>query len=308
MTQKKTNPKSSKEQEKSYEELKDFYEKHLSKLQFWTNIIIITITFVTLLVTSYFSKQNLQLSTNQYKGSVEQFNYLRNADNIKALNDLKKEKENLQRMYRDSVHLSENEKSQNSRNKHQDILNSQQLEINKQQLAAIKIQATTAQNQFAQQAEQYKQQLFEKRSIFEIDSVKIDSSRTIIPKISFMFSNKGIRAPHVDSTVLAFYNPNPKSLCFSVTPNSTDLDLVAGQNQIFTSWVNIYRNCLKDKSTAYYLVIYYKDIVTGQNQIESIFFRYEYNKQHQFSYSRIYGQIKKEFIERLKKKKIFVIE
>jgi hypothetical protein len=286
----------------------DFFEKHPSKLQFLTNIGLIVFTLLTIIVSSYYSRKNLELSTNQYKSAIDQFKYLRTSDSLKALSDLKKDRRNIQRSTQDSIHAAKIEVTQYLRNKHQDTLNSQQLAINKQQLTAIKTQAITAQNQFSQQEEQYRQQLYEKRPIFTIDSIKIDSTVSYKPKISFVFTNRGSRVAHVDSTVLAFYNPDPKYFCSSVTKNSSNLDLIPQQTFLTTSWINIFKDCLHANSTQYYLLIYYKDKITGESQIEPIFFTYVITKQRQFSYGKIYGLAKKEFIKQLKKKMIFVAD
>ena len=198
------------------------------------------------------------------------------------------------------------ERSQERRNVLQDNANKQQLRINQSQLRAIQSQAKIAEDQFYQQQDVYKQQLYEQRPVFFIDSIHIDSINIAVSKFRFYVTNKGIRTAHIDSLVLAFYDP--QNLCLSVTPQPSNLDLVPEKSFLATSDIVIYNECLHSASTIYYLLLFYKDKTTGTNQIEPIFFRYQYLPKHQFVWARVTGPAKEPFLKELKKKKVFVIE
>lgn len=280
---------------------KDFYEAHSEKLQFFINCGLLIATLGTLIVTSYYSRQNLRLSTDQYKAAINQFNSLRKADSIKELKELEDERLNNQRISRDSVNQIHKDDLMNSRNKTQDLINKKQLEINKQQLLAVQEQAKFTQKQVEQQEKQYKELYFEKRPIFMVSDLKIDTTRKVIPKISFYITNRGERAAHIDSTLLVF--DNPKNLCFSKTSNISNMYLPIN-GAIFTSWVNIYRDCLLSSSTNYYLLIYYKDGNTNQPQTISIYFKFGLDAQHGLFFATVDELEKGEFIKDLKNKRI----
>lgn len=280
--------------------LNDYFENHSSKLQFYTNISLVLITLLSLVATWYFSNKNLSLSSNQFKVAVSQFNYQRKEDSENRVEDREKERKLSQRIKNDSI-------VQSRRNKFQDQLNLRQLNINKQQLAAIKSQAQTAVNQLSEQTEQFKEQTFERKPYFVIDNISIDSSeKKYMPKISFLFSNKGVRAAHVDSTVLAFYNTVKG--CASKTFNSGNLDAPPQQGAITTSNINIWKECLNSPDTFFYLLIYYRDFATDAPFNAPVFFQFHFNKDHQFVYSRLSTKvISNEFKSYLKKHNVAVI-
>jgi hypothetical protein len=283
----------------------DYFEKHPSKIQFYTNFILIVITIFTLFTTWYFSFKNLKLSTSQFKVAISEFNYQRKSDSLNSIKDSIKEKSLSAHLKNDSITQDKKDKIEVKRNNYQDQLNLRQLNINKQQLLAIKSQAKTAVNQLNEQLEQYKEQSFERKPYFMIDNVNIDSSLKYKPKISFTFTNRGIRPAHLDSTILAFYNLFKG--CASVTPNAGNLDASPQQNTLNTSYINIFDDCLKSPNTIFYLIIYYRDFATDLPQSEPIFFQYHFNKQNQFQYSRLPTKvISEEFKNYLIKHKVTV--
>lgn len=251
----------------------DYFEKHSGKFQFF----LVIITLLALLISWYFSYQNLKLSTNQFKIAITQLTYQRQTDSINKINDLTKEVKLSKQIRSDSI-------TQAKRNARQDKLNFNQIDINRQQLSAMKSQATTALNQLNRQIEEYKKFSFERQPFFMIDNINIDSTLRYKPKISFVFSNKGASPAHVDSTILAFFNL-PKG-CHSVTRNPGNLDATSQQNFLSTSYINIYDDCLKSPLTIYYLVIYYRTFTSQEQKHESMFFQWDFNKQRQFLYNR----------------------
>lgn len=282
---------------------KSFYEIHSGKLQFFINLCLFVVTLSAVIISSYYSKKGLELSTQQYNSAIRQFNYQRRLDSIKNVADSIKEINIANRRKNDSVVQMEKDKLQSTRNKKQDILNDRQLDINKQQLIAIKRQVQTLQGQLDEQVGQNKQQLLEKRPFFAIDNINIDSSNTYKNKISFIFTNKGIRTAHVDGTILAFFNL--RLGCASITPDRGNLDAPSQSIFLKTSEISIYHDCLNSPQTVYFLLIYYKDFATNESKIEPIFFKYFFTKDKQFFYSRLQlDQIPIEFKNFLKKKGI----
>ncbi len=275
----------------------DFYEKHPSRLQFWTNMILVLITLSALIINSYFSKKSLALSTEQYKSTLRQFDYLRITDSLKEQKALKQRR-------LDSILSTTESKAQSDRNNSQDLLNNRQLNINSKQLKATRSQAQTLKNQLDEQIKQYKEQFFERRPFFNVDNINIDSLTVKYkPNISFVFSNKGIRVAHVDSTIIAFYNL--KLGCYSVTPNTANLETQVQQNNLNTSQINIYRDCLNSNNTIFFLLIYYKDFATNDARNQAVFFQYKFNAQKQFLYIPLLkSQVPIEFKSFLKKKKV----
>jgi hypothetical protein len=279
---------------------RDFYERNSGKIQFLINLGLLTVTIIAVLLTSYYSKKNLDLSTKQYSSAIGQFNYQRRLDSLKNISDFIKDKNTAIRFTNDSVVQVTKDKMQYERNKKQDLLNSRQLTINNQQLIATKKQVQTLEGQLNGQREQYKQQLQERRPIFTIDNVNIDSSNLYKSKVAFAFSNKGIRSAHVDGTILAFFNL-PLG-CHSITPDAGNLDATPQLYILNTSQINIYHDCLNSPLTIYFLLIYYKDFATGENKTEPIFFTYSHNKQGQFLYNRLLkSNISEEFLSFLSK-------
>ncbi|HWD88346.1 MAG TPA: hypothetical protein VG367_09485 [Mucilaginibacter sp.] len=264
---------------------KDFYERNAGKMQFFINLGLLTITLIAVLITFHYSKENLELSTIQYSSAIKQFNYQRKLDSLRNISDSIKDRNNSRRFTKDSIIQVNKEKQQADRNKKQDVLNDRQLDINNQQLLAAKKQAQTLESQVNEQKQQYREQLQQGRPIFAVDNVYIDSSNLYKSKISFIFSNKGIRSAHVDGTVLAFFNLAKG--CHSITPNSGNLDAPPQQYFLNTSQINIYHDCLNSSLTIYLLLIYYKDFATGEDKIDPIFFTYSLNSQRQFLYNRL---------------------
>jgi hypothetical protein len=260
----------------------DYFEKHPSKLQFLINIILVVVTIFTLLSTWYFSEKNLALSTNQYKSTVDQFNYQRKVDSLKNITDSMKESKYSSQRISDSI-------IQSNKDKIQENLNNRQLNINKQELLTSESQAQTTKNQLTEQTEQYKEQSYERQPYFMINGIYIDSTIKYKPKISFSFSNKGVTPAHVDSTILAFYNVFMG--CNSITPNSGNLDAPPQQNMLNTSEINIYNDCLQSNQTVFYLIIYYRNFSTELPQKQEIFFQYHFNKNKEFLYSRLTSKL-----------------
>jgi hypothetical protein len=270
--------------------------------------------------TIFFSLSSLSKTDQQNKNATEQlmqakaqlmlaqqqFQYSKKLHTEDSLLSIGKEKLSNDRFVKDTARQRQRELAQQSRNQLQDIANKQQFNLNKSQLKAVQIQAKTAEAQYYQQQKQYQQQLYEQRPIFTIDSVQISNKNSVLSKLRFFISNVGYRPAHIDSTLLAFFNSD--LLCFSVTSNVSNLDLIPGKNVIFTSEINIYQNCLLSNTTFYYLIVYYKDTYTGKNQIEPIFFTYQIIKPNKFGWSRIYGPAIEEFKNKLKQKKVLVVE
>jgi hypothetical protein len=280
----------------------DYFEQHPSRLQFITSIILVILTIGTLGLTWYYSNKNLTLSTFQYKSAIKQFQYQRRLDSIKNISDFAKEKIAAITHTKDSLIQVKKDSFQTVRNQRQDSLNKKQLAINNEQLTTAKNQAQTLKNQLVEQTKQYKEQFFERRPFFTVDNVNIDSTIEYKPKISFVFTNKGIRTAHVDSTFLAFFNL--KLGCHSLTRNTANLESQQ-QNFLNTSQINIYNDCLKSPFTIFFLLVYYKDFATDQIHKTPIFFQYSFNKQKQFSYSRLLiSQVPNEFKRFLENKTI----
>lgn len=287
---------------------------------FYSNLFSSTLTLLALSATVYFSISALRKTDTQNKNAVEQLNqakaqlllaqqqfqYSKQLHTEDSISSTIKEKIANDRFVKDTSKQGQREKAQEIRNHIQDAANEQQFILNKSQLKAIQIQAKTAEAQYFQQQQQYKQQQYEQRPVLNIDSINITKTNSIKSALRFYLSNKGIRIAHIDSTILAFYNP--QLLCFSFTSDNANLDLIPGKTSLFTSKVNIYEACLNSNLTIYYLLIYYKDKTTGVSEIEPIFFTYKYVTPNQFSWSRARGPILKDFIISLKRKKILVIE
>lgn len=269
--------------------MKDYFESHSGKLQFVINTALVAITVVTMLTTWYFSSQNLKLSTAQFDLAMSQFNHQRKQDSLNKINDSLKDRMLDLHIKNDSIKQEKKDKIEYEKDQNQRKLNIRQLKINGQQLSAIRSQATTAKNQLDAQTEQFKEQSFERKPYFMIDNVTIDSSIKYKPKISFTFSNRGIRPAHVDSTILAFYNWLLG--CYSVTPNTANLDASPQQNSLFTSQINIFDDCLKSTNTIYYLIIYYRDFATDEPKQQALFFQYKISKDRQFLYSRVSSKV-----------------
>ncbi|MDT3405551.1 hypothetical protein [Mucilaginibacter terrae] len=282
----------------------DYYERNESRLQFWVNVALSILTLATLFVTYYYSRKNLILSTKQYESAVSQFNYQRKSDSLKNIADSLKDVLQRNKYTADSINVTIKDSFQKIQSLHQEELNEQQIEINRQQLKAITSQSRTAEQTFKEQQLQYKEQLYEKRPVFTITDVIIDSTRRMIPKISFQFRNVGFRTAHVDSTVFAFFNPI--KLCFSSTPNPSNFDVIPNGMTLTTSEVNIYIDCLKSPLTQYYLLIYYTDTSTGIVQKEPIFFTYIKKPNEPVSTKKIIPRDRTAFEQRLRKGKIFV--
>lgn len=279
--------------------IRDFFEKNPAQIQFWLTIIALGFTI-------WYSSQSLKSANDQFHLAQKQFIESKKLHTEDSISSFQKDRVANGRFIKDTTKQGQHERAQEQRNHLQDALNQQQFDVNKSQLKAIQTQAKIAQSQFYQQQEQYKQQLYEQRPVFFIDSVSITTINSIRSTLRFYFSNQGIRSAHVDSTVLAFYNP--LGTCFSVTPISSNQDLILQKTSLATTQINIWDDCLKSNLTVYYLLIYYKDKITGSNQIEPIFFRYEYLQQHRFFWSRVTGPVLIDFKVKLKKKKVFVIE
>lgn len=264
---------------------KDFYERNSGKIQFFINLGLLIVTLSAVIITSHYSKENLELSTKQYNSAIKQFNYQRKLDRIKNISDSIKDRNAAKHFTNDSIVQVTKDKMQYERNKKQDLLNDRQLSINNQQLIATNKQAQALENQLNGQMEQYKQQLLERRPFFTIDNISVDSPNLYKNKVSFVFSNKGIRSAHVDGTILAFFNL--RLGCHSITPDQGNLDAPPQQYSLNTSSINIYHDCLNSPSTIYFLLIYYKDFATGESKTDPIFFTYSFNKQKQFVYNRL---------------------
>jgi hypothetical protein len=280
---------------------------------FYSNIISSLLTLIALGTTIYFSVSALQKTDEQNKNAAaqlilaqKQFEYSKQLHTEDSLASEQKDAVTNGRFIQDTIKQSKQAKYQDQRNLQQDKSNQLQYHLNQSQLRAIQIQASTAEAQFRQQQEQYKQQLYEQRPVFSIDSVRTTLINSVKSSIRFVISNKGIRPAHIDSTVIAFYNP--QELCFSTTSMGSNLDLIAGQNFMETSSINIYNPCLQSQITVYYLVIYYKDRISGVSRVEPIFFHYEYSKQHQFLWARVTGKLRDDFAIKLKRKNILVID
>ncbi|MDB5288420.1 MAG: hypothetical protein JWR05_3369 [Mucilaginibacter sp.] len=303
--------------------IRDFHQQIETKpdvFNFYSNVISSILTLVALIVTIYFSLSALNKTDTQNKNAVEQliqakaqlilaqqqFQYSKQLHSEDLIASSIKDRITNERFIKDTIKQGQQERSQELRYRLQVGFNKQQYTVNKGQLKAIEIQAKTAEAQFFQSQDQYKQQQYEQRPIFNIDSVSVTSINMVKSSIRFNFSNSGIRSAHVDSTILAFYNP--KELCLSVTSNTSNLDLVPRTSFLSTSPINIYQACLNSNLTVYYLLIYYRDKTTGVSQVEPIFFKYEYSKNKQFMWSRVTGPLKAEFANKLKIKKVLVIE
>lgn len=89
------------------------------------------------------------------------------------------------------------------------------------------------------------------------------------PTLSFHVTNRGIRTPHVDSTVIATWNVNSK--CSRVEKHLTNTDL---KDASFITGMQVYQDCLNDKNTIYYLNIIYIDTYDGKSKSKHRFFRY----------------------------------
>lgn len=286
---------------------------------FYSNLGSSALTLLALGATIYFSLSALSKTDIQNQNAVEQlkeakaqlvlaqqqFQYSKQLHVEESISSNQKDAVSNERFIKDTIKQGQRERAQEGRNQLQDAANGQQFNLNKSQLKAIQTQAKIAESQFYQQQDQYKQQLYEQRSVLNIDSVHVDSINSPKSTIQFYFSNKGYRPAHVDSTVLAFYNPS--GTCFSVTKNGSNLDLISRTNFLSTSQVNIWNDCLKNNLTIYYLLIYYKDKISGDNQVEPIFFRYGY-LHHQFFWTRVFGRDVDDFKAKLKRKNIFFIE
>jgi hypothetical protein len=286
---------------------KGFSERNSGKIQFFINLGLLIVTLIAVIITFYYSKKNLELSTKQYNSAIGQFNYQRGLDSLKNISDLTKDRNVAKRYTNDSIVQVKKDKIQYDRNKNQDLLNGRQLDINKQQLIATKKQVQTLENQLNGQIEQYKQQLLERRPFFTVDNISVDSSNSYKNKVSFIFSNKGIRSAHVDGTILAFFNL--RLGCHSITPDAGNLDAPPQQIFLNTSQINIYQDCLNSKETIYFLLIYFKDFGTGESKTEPIFFTYSLNKQRQFFYNRLQkSNVPEEFMAFLYKSGIMLKE
>jgi hypothetical protein len=296
-----------KESHKKSLKVKDYFEVHSGKLQFIVNSVLVAITVFAMFLTWYFSSQNLKLSTAQFNLAMNQFNHQRKQDSLNKINDSVKDRILNVRLKNDSIKQEKKDKIEYEKDQNQRKLNIRQLQINGQQLSAIKSQASTAKNQLDAQIEQFKEQSYERKPYFMIDNVTIDSSVKYKPKISFTFTNRGIRPAHVDSTILAFYNIVLG--CHSITPNTANLDASPQQNSLFTSQINIFDDCLISTNTIFYLIIYYRDFATDQPKEQAIFFQYKFSKDHQFLYSRLSSNaIGLEFKNYLTKHKVAIYD
>lgn len=293
--------------------INDWARSNPETSQFWGSIISSAITLLALLITVFFSwkalsesqkqnnnaKQQLSLAVNQFKSSQKQ----KSEDSIA---NAKKDTIANNRFILDTVKQGQRERRQEHRNQLQDAANKQQYELNKSQLNAIQVQAQIAKDQFKQQQLQYKQQLYEQRPVFTIDSAIVNKVNSVKSTIKFSFSNIGFRPSHIDSVIYAYYNPT--NLCFEVASFHSNLDLLPQKGSIITLPINVYNDCLYNGLNIYYLLIYYNDKLDAMSKIESIFFRYEEAKPHQFRWSHFEGLPKQDFIKRLKKSKIFTVE
>lgn len=251
--------------------VKDWFEKNPSKTQFYLTICV-------LLVTAYFSakslsetqkqyqiaKGQLDLSLKQVKNQEDQREQDLRLNHLKDIGLAKKEK-------LDSERIAINDLQQRKYNEFQNQVNSQQLKINKQQLFASQTQAKVADAQFKFQKSQSANQFEDDRPIFIIDSVRIDSSKSSYkPNISFHVINVGKRTPHVDSSVIAIWNRNIIT-CAKVEKHLTNIDM---RNISFSTEISMYRDCLKDINTIYYINVIYRDTYTNELKSKHNFFRY----------------------------------
>jgi len=296
-----------------YKKINNWISANPNVAQFWGSILASLITLAALIITIFFSLSALKESHTQNLNASqqlilakEQFQYAKKLHTQDSLISVKNDFMANERFKEDTTKQLKREKLQEVRNKIQDAANKQQLNLNAGQLLALQAQAKTSNELFLQQKDQYRQQLYEQRPIFYIDSLDITKITDVRSTIMFFFSNKGIRPAHVDSVALAFFNP--LYLCFSVTKLNSNLDLLPTKNSLITSKINIYNDCLNNNQTVYYLLIYYKDNISGQSHIEPIYFQYTYTKQKQFTWNRYFGSSRAEFSKRLKTKGIFVLD
>jgi hypothetical protein len=257
--------------------VKDWFEKNPSKTQFYLTIVIL----FTTVVFSYLSlvetrkqyaiakgaldnaNQQLKFAKDQYKAQTAQRTEDMRLAHLKDIAISKKDST-------DSVRNVENDFQQKRYNEFQTQINSQQLKINRQQLAAIQTQAKVAAAQFDFQKIQSANQFEQNRPIFSIDSVHVNKLNSAYnPTLSFHVNNRGVRTPHVDSTVIATWNINSK--CSRVEKHFTNIDL---KDASFITGMQVYQDCLDNKNTIYYLNVIYIDTYDGKSKSKHRFFRY----------------------------------
>lgn len=287
---------------------------------FYSNLISSALPLAALCAAIYFSinalrktdtqNQSVTLQLKHAKDQLslaqKQFGYSKGLHTEDSIASDKKEKRSEQRFIRNTLKQAKQERLEDKKERLQTLTNRQQFKLNEAQLKAVQAQAKTMGAQYLQQQEQYIQQQYEQRPVFYIDIVQIKHINDVKSTIEFAFSNKRIRSAHVDSTIIAIYNELQG--CFSVKANASNLALIPHQNSLLTSNIKIYKACLDSKTTVYHIIIYNKDRVTGSNRVDPIFFIWQYNNRHQFLWSRVNGPAIKEFVNRLARKKILVLE
>jgi hypothetical protein len=255
------------------EERQDFWERNPSKVQFWATILI-------LLATIYYSNQSLNETKKAYsiaKGQLdiakEQFDSLKvaNRRNDSANNIIAK---------RDSAKYSKDTIRVSRRDKYEKENFEFQQKNNHQQLIAIKQQADIAQKQFEFQNELNQQQLFNNRPVFFLTDVAVDSLKRGEIKANFRLKNLGKRIVNFSRSTIIVWNEKNAYFKVNQTLGASDLN-PDGTNAVDVTSTMLSK-MFDDKSTLYYLIVFYSDLDQNKSKTYKRFFNWRKGTDQQF--------------------------